>query len=162
VNSEATADAFGTWSTAEYTRAWDVAGATHASLYGSQYVDDITVWDQSILSRDGTPITSFTEWIEPSCEMLPVFSTVDSGLVLSRAIDAVRNWIRTGEPAAPSRRFERDPITGMVLRDVDGFAEYVGGKVRHQGNIAHIRFIGPFGPVDRVVACEVNVVRAGV
>ncbi|PCJ39822.1 MAG: hypothetical protein COA71_13130 [SAR86 cluster bacterium] len=120
VNSEATADAFGTWSTAEYTRAWDVAGATHASLYGSQYVDDITVWDQSILSRDGTPITSFTEWIEPSCEMLPVFSTVDSGLVLSRAIDAVRNWIRTGEPAAPSRRFERDPITGMVLRDVDG------------------------------------------
>ncbi|MBN4076018.1 hypothetical protein JYU22_05500, partial [Gammaproteobacteria bacterium AH-315-E17] len=110
VNSEALADGFRGWSTSEYTRAWDVAGATHASLYGSQYIDDITVWDQSIIGPAGEPI-SFTQWIEPSClpGMLPPFTTVDSGLVVSKAIDAVRSWIRTGEPAAPSRRFERDP-----------------------------------------------------
>tara|TARA_R110000824_G_scaffold336_4_gene2034 strand:- start:91526 stop:92989 length:1464 start_codon:yes stop_codon:yes gene_type:complete len=121
VDSEALADGFPGWSTSEYTRAWDLAGATHGSLYASQYIDNITVWDQSIIGPNGEPI-SFTQWIEPSClsDLPPPFTTVDVGLVVSAAIDSVRNWIRTGEPAAPSRRFERDPATGMVLRDADG------------------------------------------
>ena len=29
------------WTTSEYTRKWDVAGSTHASLYGAQYIEAV-------------------------------------------------------------------------------------------------------------------------
>ena len=37
--SEALALIVGPWTTSEFTRRWDVAGSTHASLYASQYID---------------------------------------------------------------------------------------------------------------------------
>lgn len=105
--------------TAKYTRVWEIAGATHASLYGSQYMDDVIVRDQSLLGPNG--LISFTEWIEPSCVVLPAFTTVDVGLVLNAAIESVREWILTGKPAAPSAYFDRD-AAGVPVRDADGNA----------------------------------------
>jgi hypothetical protein len=110
------------WTTSEYTRAWDVAGATHASIYGKEYIDAISIRDKSIIGPDGW--ISFTQWIEPSCVTLPAFTYVDVGLPYSAAIDAVQRWIRTGEPAAPSVRFERD-AAGQIVRDANG--DVVGG-----------------------------------
>jgi hypothetical protein len=115
--SEALALIVGPWTTSEFTRRWDVAGSTHASLYASQYIDAIVARDQSIIGPGG-PI-SFTQWVEPTCTTLPPFTTVNVGLVFSNAIDSVRRWIRTGVPAAPSINFERD-VSGALVRDVDG------------------------------------------
>ena len=115
--SEALALIVGPWTTSEFTRRWDVAGSTHASLYASQYIDAMVARDQSIVGPSG-PI-SFTQWIEPTCTTLPPFTTVDVGLVFSNAIDSVRRWIRTGAPAAPSINFERD-ASGVLVRDADG------------------------------------------
>lgn len=120
--SEGLTPVYGSWPTSEYTRRWDIAGSTHGSLYASQYIDAIVERDRSIAGPDG-PI-SFTEWIEPSCTTLPPFTTVDVGLVVSKAFDSVRTWIRTGKPAAPSISFERD-ADGNVVRDADG--RIVGG-----------------------------------
>ncbi|WP_454852556.1 alpha/beta hydrolase domain-containing protein [Promicromonospora soli] len=117
VNSEAFAQARGPVTTAKYTRAWDVAGTTHASLYGARYIDDVVLRDQSIVGPQG-PI-SFTQLIELSCEVLPAFSTVDSGLVINSAIESVRRWATRGQPAAPSISFDRD-ADGNLVRDADG------------------------------------------
>ena len=120
VNSEGLGGSFGGagWTTSEYTRKWDVAGSTHASLYGAQYIEAIAQRDQSILAPNGQPITFFG-WIEPSCVTLPPFTTVDVGLVYNKAIDAVRSWIKRGRPAAPSSSFELSP-TGTLVRDAQG------------------------------------------
>jgi hypothetical protein len=115
--SEALAPIVGPWTTSEFTRRWDVAGSTHASLYAANYIDAIVARDQSIVGLSG-PI-SFTQWIEPTCGTLPPFSTVDVGLVFGNAIDSARRWIRTGTPAAPSINFERD-AAGALVRDADG------------------------------------------
>jgi hypothetical protein len=115
--SEALSLIVGPWTTSEFTRRWDVAGSTHASLDASQYIDAIVARDQSIVSAS-RPI-SFTQWIEPTCATLPPFTTVDVGLVYGNAIDSVRRWIRTGVPAAPSINFERD-ASGALVRDADG------------------------------------------
>ncbi|MBT9487919.1 MAG: hypothetical protein IV093_10460 [Rubrivivax sp.] len=131
VQSEAFAVLIPAWTTSEFTRRWDVAGATHASLYGSQYIDAIVARDQSIIGPAG-PI-SFTQWIEPTCTTLPPFTKVDVGLVFSNAIDSVRRWIRTGAPAAPSINFERDP-SGALVREADG-------KVR--GGVRLAQFTAP-------------------
>ena len=136
VNSDAFALGFPR-TTSKYTRVWEVAGGTHASLYGSQYMDDVIIRDQSLLGPNG-PI-SFTEWIEPTCVALPAFSTVDSGLVLNAAIDSVREWILTGKAAAPSKLFDRD-TAGVPMRDADGNA--LGG-VRLAQLTAPTAFLSP-------------------
>jgi hypothetical protein len=114
VNSEGLGAA--RWTTSDYTRSWDVAGSTHASLYGAEYIEAIAERDQSIL-RNGQPIT-FLDWIEPSCITLPPFTTVDVGLVYNKAIDAVREWIQNGTPATPSRNFQITE-SGALARDTD-------------------------------------------
>ena len=50
VNSEGLGGSFGgaAWTTSEYTRKWDVAGSTHASLYGAQYIEAISARDLAI------------------------------------------------------------------------------------------------------------------
>ena len=123
VDSEGLGGSFGgaRWTTSAYTRKWDVAGATHASLYGAQYIEAIAQRDQSIQAPNGAPITFF-QWIEPACVKLPPFTTVDVGLVYDKAIDSARNWIRTGRPAAPSRSFVTTDA-GTVVRDADGKVE---------------------------------------
>ena len=127
VNSEGLGGSFGGagWTTSEYTRKWDVAGSTHASLYGAQYIEAISQRDQSILSPDGQPKTFF-EWINFNnvCVKLPPFTTVDVGLVYNKAIDSVRNWYKRGTPAAPSRSFVISPSPpGLPVRDADGKVE---------------------------------------
>lgn len=117
VNSEAFAQALRPVTTAEYTRAWDVAGTTHASLYGARYIDAVVLRDRSIVGPDG-PI-SFTQLIDLSCQVLPAFSTVDSGLVINAAIDSVHRWVTRGQPAAPSIYFDRD-AGGNLVRDAEG------------------------------------------
>jgi len=125
VESEGLGGSFGgdQWTTSEHTRKWDVAGATHASLYGAQYIQAISQRDQSILAPDGQPKTFF-DWIEfnNACVKLPPFTTVDVGLVYDKAIDSVRNWYRTGTPAAPSKSFEFTQ-SGAFARDADGKVE---------------------------------------
>ena len=127
VNSEGLGGSFGgaAWTTSEYTRKWDVAGSTHASLYGAQYIEAISARDLAITQFDGQPKTFFA-WIDTSpvtgphaCAKLPPFTTVDVGLVYRKAIDSVRNWYKTGTPAAPSRSFETT-AAGTLLRDADG------------------------------------------
>lgn len=122
VESEGLAGSFGgdQWTTSRYTRKWDVAGTTHASLYGARYIQAISQRDQSILLPDGQPKTFFN-WIEfnNACVKLPPFTTVDVGLVYDKAIDAARKWHRTGKPAAPSKSFELTP-SGALVRDADG------------------------------------------
>jgi len=136
VESEGLVGSFGggQWTTSQYTRRWDVAGATHASLYGAQYIQAISQRDQSILQPDGQPKTFF-DWINQNnaCAILPPFTTVDVGLVYDKAIDSVRDWYRTGTPAAPSNSFEFTP-SGALARDVDG---------RVQGGIRLPQFLVP-------------------
>ena len=52
VNSEGLGGSFGgaAWTTSEYTRKWDVAGSTHASLYGAEYIEAISARDMAIRS----------------------------------------------------------------------------------------------------------------
>jgi hypothetical protein len=125
VESEGLGGSFGgdQWTTSQYTRKWDVAGATHASLYGAQYIQAISQRDQSILAPDGQPKTFF-DWIEfgNACVRLPPFTTVDVDLVYDKAIESVRNWYRTGTPAAPSKSFEFTQ-SGAFARDADGKVE---------------------------------------
>ena len=116
VNSEGLGGSFGgaAWTTSEYTRKWDVAGSTHASLYGAEYIEAISARDMAITQFDGVPKTFFA-WIDTSpvppiphnnaCVTLPPFTTVDVGLVYNKAIDSVRNWYKRGTPAAPSLSF---------------------------------------------------------
>src|SRR5829696_8347409 len=79
VNSEGLGGSFGgaAWTTSTFTRKWDVAGATHASLYGAQYIEAISARDLSITQFDGQPKTFF-QWINTSpvigpnaCDRLP-------------------------------------------------------------------------------------------
>ena len=134
VESEGLGGSFGgaAWTTSAYTRKWDVAGATHASLYGAEYIEAIAQRDQSILAPNAQPITFFG-WIEPSCTKLPPFTTVDVGLVYDNAIAAVRSWIERGTPAAPSQSFVTSP-SGTLVRDADG---------RVQGGIRLPQFLVP-------------------
>ncbi len=127
VDSEGLGGSFGGagWTTSEYTRKWDVAGATHASLYGAQYIEAIAQRDQSILQPDGQPKTFF-EWIDFNqvCVELPPFTTVDVALVYNKAIDSVRNWFKRGTPAAASRSFVISATPpGFPVRDADGKVE---------------------------------------
>ncbi len=133
VNSEGLGGSFGgaAWTTSEYTRKWDVAGSTHASLYGAEYIEAISARDMAITQFDGVPKTFFA-WIDTSpvppiphnnaCVTLPPFTTVDVGLVYNKAIDSVRNWYKRGTPAAPSLSFVTTPA-GTVVRAADGKVE---------------------------------------
>jgi hypothetical protein len=130
VDSEGLGGSFGgaAWTTSKYTRKWDVAGATHASLYGAQYIEAISARDMAITQFDGVPKTFFA-WIDTSpvtgphaCAKLPPFTTVDVGLVYDKAIDSVRNWYKNGTPAAPSRSFVTTPA-GTLVRDANGNVE---------------------------------------
>jgi hypothetical protein len=140
VNSEGLTGSFGggVWTTSEYTRKWDVAGSTHASLYGAEYIEAISARDMAITQFDGQPKTFFA-WIDSSpvgpnaCVTLPPFTTVDVGLVYDKAIASVRNWYRDGEPAAPSTSFEFT-ATGALVRDAQG---------RVQGGIRLPQFLVP-------------------
>jgi hypothetical protein len=121
-----------------HVRIWDVAGASHASLYGAAYIDAMVLRDRSLPGPSG-PI-SFTRTIElMNCGLLPLFSTVDVGLVLNTAIDSVDRWIRTGRAAPATTRFARGP-DGELTRDPDG--RVVGGVHLSHDDV----------PVDVIVA----------
>lgn len=107
-----------------FVRNWEVAGASHATFWGAQYVDAMVLRDESLLSPSGA--ISFTQVIESmNCQFLPLWSTVDYGLVLSAAIDSVNRWIRTDRAAPPSSYFERAPDGVTLARDANG--QVVGG-----------------------------------
>jgi Alpha/beta hydrolase domain len=129
VDSEGLGGSFGgaAWTTSKYTRKWDIAGATHASLYGARYIEAISERDMGITQFDGVPKTFF-QWVVSSpsggssCVKFPPFTTVDVGLVYDKAIDSVRNWYKKGTPAAPSRSFVTTPA-GTLVRDANGNVE---------------------------------------
>ena len=132
VDSEGLGGSFGgaAWTTSEYTRKWDVAGATHASLYGAQYIEAISARDLAITQFDGQPKTFFA-WIDTSpvtgphaCVKLPPFTTVDVGLVYNKAIDSVRNWYQDGYARRPFAKLrDLPPRQGLSVRDADGKVE---------------------------------------
>lgn len=108
-----------TWPSSQWTRVWELAGGTHASEWGRQYMDLVFNRDQA-LRRDGVPI-SFTQWLEPSCAVVDTatggqFGPVDTGVVLNAAFESVQNWIRKGEPAPASIYYERDAM-GAPIRN---------------------------------------------
>jgi len=89
------------------------------------YIEAISARDMAITQFDGVPKTFFA-WIDTNpvtgphaCAKLPPFTTVDVGLVYDRAIASVRNWYKTGTPAAPSRTFVTT-AAGTLVRDADG------------------------------------------
>lgn len=123
VNSEVLADYLPPVTTSQHTRVWEVAGASHASFYAVSYVDKLLLRDQSVPGPNG-PL-SFTKMVEQAgCKLNPLFSKVDTGLVLNAAIDGVRQWALTGKAAAPTRQFQRD-AQGKVMRDASG--QILGG-----------------------------------
>ena len=74
--------------------------------------------DKSVFGPKG-PMT-FTQMMESqNCKLTPLFSKVDTGLVLNAAIDGVRQWALAGKAAAPTRQFQRD-ANNAVKRDADG------------------------------------------
>ena len=142
VNSEAfsaLSPVFAPHGTSKYTREWEVAGTTHGSLYAAHYVDKMFNRDKSKIGPDGQP-ESFTQWVEPSCSVLPAFSTVPTGLVVSDALDSVRNWIKTGRAAAPSISFDRD-ANGALVRDANGNVK---------GGVRLSQFVAPTAAVNAI------------
>jgi hypothetical protein len=121
VNSEGLSGLAPTFPTTTYTRAWEVAGSTHGSLYAAQYVDAMFNRDKALIGPSGEP-ESFTQWVEPSCAVLPAFSTVPNGLVVSAALDSVKKWVEWGKAAPPTILFTRD-ASGTILRDSNGKVE---------------------------------------
>lgn len=118
VNSESLAGFLPPVTTSTYTRVWEVAGTSHASFYAVNYVDGLLLRDQSYPSPSGS--LTFTKMMEQQgCKLNPLFSKVDTGIVLNAAIHGVRQWAETGEPAASTRQFQRD-AKGSVVRDADG------------------------------------------
>lgn len=104
--------------TSQFTRVWEVAGTSHASYYAVNYVDKLLLRDKSIMGPNG-PLTFTQMMASQNCKLSPLFSKVDTGLVLNAAIDGVRRWAETGKPAAPTRQFQRD-ANNAVIRDADG------------------------------------------
>lgn len=144
VNSEVTVAMFPATTTSKFTRTWAVAGASHSSLYGANYVDNMVVRDQSFGGQ------SFSQLVAgPGCALTPFFSTVDSGLVLNAALESVNQWIRTGKEAAATREIQRD-ASGAVARDANGMA--LGG-VRLAQFLAPTAFLAPNSPG---VFCALN------
>ena len=137
VNSEALSLLYSPFGTSKYTREWEVSGTTHGSIYAAQYVDAMFNRDKSLIGPNGQP-ESFTQWVEPSCSVLPAFSTVPTGLVIGAAMDSVRDWITTGRAAAPSIYFDRD-ANGALIRDSDGNVE---------GGVRLSQFVAPTAAVD--------------
>lgn len=141
VNSESTAGLFPATTTSDYVRTWAVAGASHSSLYGANYVDALVLRDKSIPGASGP--MSFTQFLaSQNCTLGPLFSTVNSGLVLNAALDALNTWTKTGKPAAPTRTFERD-AAGAVIHDAMGNIE---GGIRLAQFIAPTADLAPNGP----------------
>lgn len=88
---------------------WGVAGASHSSLYAAKYVNTLVLRDKSFPGKDG-PL-AFTQVLEQQqCKLSPLFSTVDTGLVLNAALESVHQWILTGKSAAPTLAFERNTL----------------------------------------------------
>lgn len=125
--------------TSEYTRHWEVAGSTHGSIYAEHYVDAMFNRDKGLIGPNGQP-ESFTQWVEPSCTVLPAFSTIPNGLVISAAMDSVKKWIETARPGPASIYFQRD-AAGHPLRDAQG-------KVK--GGVRLPEFVAPTADVSAV------------
>jgi hypothetical protein len=123
VNSEALSGFQPPVSTSAYTRVWEVAGTSHASFYAVNYVDQMLLRDQSVPGPHG-PMT-FTQMMgAQGCRLSPLFSKVDTGLVLNAALHSVRRWAETGQPAPATLLFQRD-AKGAVMRDAQG--QVLGG-----------------------------------
>ncbi|WP_298121494.1 alpha/beta hydrolase domain-containing protein [uncultured Aurantimicrobium sp.] len=118
INSESLTPLFPVFPNGDNTRTWEIAGATHGSKYAAAYVDGMFTRDNGLKGPDGTPI-SFTEWVAPTCASEPIFSTVENGLVIADATDAIVKWIETGVPAPDTILFERD-ADGNLVRDEQG------------------------------------------
>jgi len=102
------------------TRTWDIAGATHGSKFAAAYVDSMFQRDGGLRGPSGTPMT-FTDWIVPSCQATPAFSTVPNGQVIAAATSAVVNKVRKGTALPANILFQRDG-SGEILRDGNGQA----------------------------------------
>lgn len=123
VNSEVLAGYLPPPTTSQYTRVWEVAGASHTSFYAVNYVDTMLLRDKSVVGPNG-PMTFTQMMAAQGCKLNPLFSKVDTGLVLNAAIAGVRQWAETGKPAAPTRQFQRD-AKNVVMRDAKG--QVLGG-----------------------------------
>ena len=133
--------------TSQFTRVWEVAGTSHASYYAAQYVDTMLLRDKSVMGPNG-PLT-FTQMMgSQNCKLNPLFSKVDTGLVLNAAIDGVRQWAETGKPAAPTRQFQRD-ANNAALRDAEG---RILGGVRLAQFTVPTAYTAPNGPAGCLLA----------
>ncbi len=118
VNSEALAGYLPPPTTSKYTRVWEVAGTSHASYYAVNYVDTLLLRDKSVMGPNG-PLTFTQMMAQMNCQFRPLFSKVDTGLVLNAAIHGVNRWVTAGQAASPTLQFKRDS-SGAVMRDAQG------------------------------------------
>lgn len=140
VSTEATAGRSPVMTSSEYTRIWAVPGASHASLYAVKYVDEMLVRDKSFPGPNGP--MSFTELMgQQPCNLSPLFSTIDTGLVLNAALESTRQWISTGKAAAPTLTIRRN-ASGAIERTPNGKAQ---GGVRLSQFSAPTAFLSPNG-----------------
>lgn len=152
VNSEVTKEGFGSPvpTTSEYTRIWDVVGASHASKYAISYVDNMVKRDNSFPSEQG-PMTFSELALAANCDLVPNYGIVDTGMVLNKAIDSVNNWIETGTPAAPTLTMEVDS-DGKIVRDENGRAK---GGVQLPGFAVPTEVFSMNGPSSSL-ACRLS------
>lgn len=148
VGTEAMARRVPPTTTSEYTRVWAVPGTSHASLYAVKYVDNLLIRDKSFPGANGP--MSFTKMMEQqNCNLSPLFSTVNTGLVLNAALESTRQWIETGKVAPPTLTIKRDTM-GKVIRDANGNAQ---GGVRLPQFTVPTAFLSPNG---EQVACVLS------
>jgi hypothetical protein len=105
----------------EHVRVWETGGASHVTLAGARYMDGMMARDQS-RSVNGVPVT-LTQLIAP-CDLMPLWGTVDYGVVLNKAIDAVNRWVQFDRRPAPSTYLQRR-ADGTLARDANG--KVIGG-----------------------------------
>lgn len=120
VGSEWRANRSMDWAEGAFLRSWEVAGTSHVSRQGMDYVDAQILRDRSLITPAG-PV-SLTDAIS-GCVYDQHWSTVDTGLVLNAAISHVNRWITGGTPAPKSSLFARTGTGALAYHA----GEVVGG-----------------------------------
>lgn len=102
-------------------RYYEVAGSSHVALPGVSYLDRQTEQDQGLIGPNGP--TTFTG-LMGTCQDMPLWSRVDTGLVLDAAFSHVNTWLARGTRPPASALFSRDSAGALQL---DAAGGVIGG-----------------------------------
>jgi alpha/beta hydrolase family protein len=104
----------------DYSRWWEVAGASHLSTEDLEYIDPVVKRDGIFRDASGNPL-SLTELLQlpPGCQYNSPFSRVPSGHALDMGLEQLIAWIIKDRPPVKVPRFSRD-ATGKLVRNTEG------------------------------------------